>query len=170
MDSVIIEIFFSTIVGATPPEVGREQVWDVLRAWLDARPRVPFRRHSRVAIIPDETQSRAQVIGETAKLTMVRLALRALDAEERAAASRERELVAAVEDERRRQAYQQQRYADGLKAVRLALRADDERGFDDTMTGRGWYRSRRRLSRTPCEPICRSRRTSARSSRVKSAQ
>ena len=46
-------------------------------------------------------------------------------------------LVAAVEDERRRQAYQQQRYADGLKAVRLALSTDDEVGFDDTIDQKG---------------------------------
>ncbi|MFX6134465.1 hypothetical protein ABTF13_20685, partial [Acinetobacter baumannii] len=80
---------------------------------------------------------RAQVIGETAKLTMVRLALRALDADERAAAARERELVAAVEDERRRQAYQQQRFAEGLNAVRLALGAGDDVGFDDTIDRKG---------------------------------
>ncbi len=137
MDSVIIAIFFSAIVAATPPDVGREQVWDVLRAWLTRD------QECRLADIlawrssQTQTRSRAQVIGETAKLTMVRLALRALDAEERTAASRERELVAAVEDERRRQAYQQQRYADGLKAVRLALRADDEMGIDDTIDRKG---------------------------------
>lgn len=137
MDAVIIAIFFSTIVGATPPDVGHEQVWDVLRAWLTRD------QECRLADIlawrssQTQTRSRAQVIGETAKLTMVRLALRALDAEERTAASRERELVAAVEDERRRQSYQQQRYADGLKAVRLALRADDEVGLDDTIDQKG---------------------------------
>ena len=137
MDAVIIAIFFSTIVGATPPDVGHEQVWDVLRAWLTRD------QECRLADIlawrSSQTQSRtrAQVIGETSNLTMVRLALRALDAEERTAASRERELVAAVEDERRSQAYQQQRYTDGLKAVRLALRADDEVDFDDTIDRKG---------------------------------
>jgi hypothetical protein len=54
---------------------------------------------------------------------MVRLALRAPDAEERAAA-RERELVT-VENERRRQAYLQRRYVDGLKIVTLALGISD---------------------------------------------
>ena len=103
-----------------------------------ARPRVPFfTTYSRQRSSQTQTRSRAQVIGGTAKLTMVRLALRALDAEERHAAVRERELVAAVEDERRRQAYQQQRYADGLRAVRLALRADDEVEFDDTIERKG---------------------------------
>jgi hypothetical protein len=68
---------------------------------------------------------------------MVRLALRALDAEERAAAMRERELMAAVEEERRRHTYQQQRYADGLKAVRLALSVADDVGYDDTIDQKG---------------------------------
>src|SRR5436190_535394 len=54
-----------------------------------------------------------------------------------AGAIRERELVTAVEDERRRQAYQQQRYADGLKAVRLTLGVGDEVGFDDTIDQKG---------------------------------
>ena len=39
-----------------------------------------------------QSRSRAQVLGETAKLTVVRLALRALDAEEQTAAFREREV------------------------------------------------------------------------------
>ena len=137
IDSTITAVFFSTIVGATPSDVNRDQVWDVLRAWLTRD------QECRLADIlawrssQTQTHSRAQVLGETGKLTMVRLALRALDAEERAAAVRERELVAAVEDERRRQAYQQQRYADGLKVVRFALAADDEVGFDDTIDRKG---------------------------------
>ena len=137
IDPVIIGTFFPTLTGATPPEIGREQVWDVLRGWLTRD------QECRLADIlawrssQTQTRSRAQVLGETAKLTMVRLALRALDAEERAAAARERELVATVEDERRRHAYQQQRYADGLKAVRLALGASDEVGFEDTIDQKG---------------------------------
>lgn len=137
IDPVIVSSFFSVIVGATPPEVGGDHVWDVLRAWLTRD------QECRLADIlawrssQTQTRSRAQVLGETAKLTMVRLALRALDAEERAAAVRERELVAAVEDERRRQTYQQQRYADGLNAVRLALGVGDDVGFDDTIDQKG---------------------------------
>ena len=75
------------IAGATPPEVSREQVWDVLRAWLTRD------QECRLADIlawrspQTQSRSRAQVLGETAKLTMVRLALRALDAEEQTAAS-----------------------------------------------------------------------------------
>lgn len=137
IDPVIFDSFFSTLTGATPPEISREQVWDVLRAWLTRD------QECRLADIlawrssQTQTRSRAQMLGETAKLTMVRLALRALDAEERAAAARERELVATVEDERRRHAYQQQRYADGLKALRLALGASDEIGFEDTIDQKG---------------------------------
>jgi hypothetical protein len=137
IDPILIDAFFSTIAGATPPEVSHEQVWDVLRAWVTRD------QECRLADIlawrssQTQTRSRAQVLGETAKLTMVRLALRALDAEERAAASRQRELMAAVEDERRRQAYQLQRHADGLKAVRHALGVGDEVGFDDTIDQKG---------------------------------
>lgn len=137
IDPVVSELFFSAIVGATPPDVSREQVWDVLRAWLTRD------QECRLADIlawrssQTQTRSRAQVIGEIAKRTMVRLALRALDADERAAAVRERELMAAVEEERRRQAYQQQRYVDSLKAVRLALGAGDDVGFDDTIEQKG---------------------------------
>ncbi len=137
IDPVVIRTFFPTLAGATPPEIGREQVWDVLRAWLTRD------QECRLADIlawrssQTQTRSRAQVLGETAKLTMVRLALRALDAEERAAAARERELVATVEDERRRHTYQQQRYADGLKSVRLALGVSDEVGFENTIDQKG---------------------------------
>ncbi|TXH36466.1 MAG: hypothetical protein E6Q98_11415 [Rhodospirillaceae bacterium] len=136
-DSIIVSSFFSAIAGATPPEISRDHVWDVLRAWLTRD------QECRLADIlawrssQTQTRSRAQVLGETAKLTMVRLALRALDAEERAAAARERELVAAVEDERRRHTYQQQRFSDGLRAVRLALGVDDDVGFDDTIDQKG---------------------------------
>ncbi|MER2508274.1 MAG: DUF2326 domain-containing protein [Amaricoccus sp.] len=137
IDPVIITSFFSAIAGATPPEVGGDHVWDVLRAWLTRD------QECRLADIlawrssQTQTRSRAQVLGETAKLTMVRLALRALDAEERAAAARERELVAAVEEERRRHSYQQQRYAEGLQTARRALNAGDEVGFDDTIDRKG---------------------------------
>lgn len=137
IDPVIFASFFSALAGATPPEVGREQIWDVLRAWMTRD------QECRLADIlawrssQTQTRSRAQVLGETAKLAMVRLALRAVDAEERSAADRERQLVAAVEEERRRQAYRQQQYADGLKAVRLALGAGDEVGFDDTIDKKG---------------------------------
>jgi hypothetical protein len=137
IDPLVISSFFSTLAGATPPEINREQVWDVLRAWLTRD------QECRLADIlawrssQTQTRSRAQVLGETTKLTMVRLALRALDAEERAAAARERELEAMVENDRRRHTYQQQRYNEGLSAVRLALRVGEEVGFDDTIDQKG---------------------------------
>lgn len=137
IDPVIVARFFSAIAWATPTEIGGDHVWDVLRAWLTRD------QECRLADIlawrssQTQARSRAQVLGETAKLTMVRLALRALDAEERAAAVRERELMAAVEEERRRHTYQQQRYTDGLKAVRLALGVGDDVGFDDTIDQKG---------------------------------
>lgn len=137
IDPVIVGSFFSTLAGATPPEVSREQVWDVLRAWLTRD------QECRLADIlawrspQTQTCSRAQVLGETAKMAMVRLALRALDAEERAAAARKRELMAAVEEERRRHAYQQQRYADELEAVKLVLGVSDEVGFEDAIDQKG---------------------------------
>lgn len=137
VDPVIVGSFLSTLVGSAPPEISREQVWDVLRAWLTRD------QECRLADIlawrssQTQTRSRAQVLGETAKLTMVRLALRALDIEERAAFAHERELVATVEDERRRHAYQQQRYAEGLQVVRRALNASDEVGLDDAIDQKG---------------------------------
>lgn len=137
IDPILIDAFFSAITGAKPPEVSREQVWDVLRAWLTRDQECRLGDILAWRSTRTQTHSRAQVLGETTKLTMVRLALRALDAEERAAAARERELVAAAEDERRRQAYQQQRYADGLKAVRKALGVGDEVGFDDAIDQKG---------------------------------
>ncbi|WP_187276960.1 DUF2326 domain-containing protein [Phyllobacterium endophyticum] len=137
IDPMLIETFFPMIARATPPEVSHEQVWDVLRAWLTRD------QECRLADIlawrspQTQSRSRAQVLGETAKLTMLRLALRALDAEEQTAALRERKLVVAAEDERRRQAYQQKRYLDGLKVVRAALSAGEEVGFDDTIDQKG---------------------------------
>lgn len=137
IDPLVISSFFSTLAGATPPEISREQVWDVLRAWLTRD------QECRLADIlawrssQTQTRSRAQVLGETTKLTMVRLALRALDAEERAAAARERELEAMVENDRRRHMYQQQRYTEGLSTVRLALRVGEEVEFDDTIDQKG---------------------------------
>ncbi|WP_192384283.1 hypothetical protein [Mesorhizobium silamurunense] len=137
IDPLMIDTFFPMIARVTPPEVSREQVWDVLRAWLTRD------QECRLADIlawrspQTQSRSRAQVLGETAKLTMVRLALRALDAKEQTAALRERGLVTAAEDERRRQAYQQQRYLDGLKVVRTALSAGEEVGFEDTIDWKG---------------------------------
>ncbi|WP_147294518.1 hypothetical protein [Ensifer sp. M14] len=137
IDPIVVEAFFPMIARATPPEVSREQVWDVLRAWMTRDQECRLGDILAWRSVQTQSRSRAQVLGETAKLTMVRLALRALDAEEQTAALRERELVTAAEDERRRQAYQQQRYLDGLKAVRAALGVSGEVDFDDTIDQKG---------------------------------
>lgn len=137
LDPIVTGTFFSTIAETTPPEVGRGQVWDVLRAWLTRD------QECRLADIlawrspRTQTRSRAQLLGETSKLTMVRLALRALDAEEQEAANRERQLVAAAEKERGRQEYNRQRYAEKLKEARTALDVGDDVGFDDTLEQKG---------------------------------
>lgn len=133
LDPILIGAFFSGFAGITPPEVAPEQVWDVLRAWLTRD------QECRLADILSwrsprtYTRSRAQALGETAKLTMVRLALRALDAEEQGAAARERELVAAAENERRRQAYREQSHAESLSSIRAALGVEDDVGFEDAI-------------------------------------
>jgi hypothetical protein len=137
IDPLMVESFFPMIAGATPSDVNREQVWDVLRAWLTRDQECRLADILAWRSTQTHSRSRAQVLGETAKLTMVRLALRAFDTDEQAAAHRERALVAAAEDERRRQAYQQQRYLDGLKTVRAALGAGDHVGFDDTIDQKG---------------------------------
>lgn len=137
IDPLMVETFFPMIAGATPSDVSRGQVWDVLRAWLTRDQECRLADILAWRSTQTYSRSRAQVLGETAKLTMVRLALRAFDTDEQAAALRERALVAAAEDERRRQAYQQQRYLDGLKAVRVALGAGDHVGFDDTIDQKG---------------------------------
>lgn len=137
IDAIIIDHFFSVLAGVAPQEVSREQVWDVLRAWLTRD------QECRLADIlawrssQTQSRSRAQVLGETTKLTMVRLALRALDAEERAATARERELVANVEEERRTHISRQQAYIDDLRTLRSALGASDDVGFDDTIDRKG---------------------------------
>ena len=137
IDPIIASSFFSAILGATPPEVSSDQVWDVLRAWLTRDQECRLSDILTWRSSKTQTRSRAQVLSETTKLTMVRLALRALDADERSAASREREFIKAAEDERRRHDYLQQRYAEGLSAVRRALNADDDVSFDDTIDRRG---------------------------------
>lgn len=137
VDSIIAATFLSKIVGAAPPEVGSDHVWDVLRAWLTRD------QECRLSDILDwrsprtHTRSRAQVLGEASKLTMVRLALRALDADERAAATRERELVIANDAERRSKDYRQQRRSQILQEARGVLNAAEDVGLDDRIEQTG---------------------------------
>ena len=137
IDGLLADTFLSNVLGNTPPEVSAEQVWDVLRAWMsrDQECRLDDILHWRSR--KTHTRSRAQELGETAKLTMVRLALRALDAEEQQAAAQARELEAFVEEERRKQAYRQQSHEDGVRAVRKGLGADDDIGFEDSLEQKG---------------------------------
>ena len=137
LDPIVIETFFSSFAGAALPEVGSDQVWDVLRAWLTRDQECRLADILAWRSTRTQTRSRAQVLGETAKLNMVRLAMRALDAEEQGAAARERNLVAAADDERRSDEFRQQRQTEGLKAVRLALGVGEDVGFDDTIGQKG---------------------------------
>jgi hypothetical protein len=137
IDPLVIETFFPMMAGATPSDVSRDQIWDVLRGWLTRDQECRLADILAWRSAQTQSRSRAQVLGETSKLTMVRLALRAFDGEEQVAALRERQLMTAAEDERRRQGYQQQRYLDGLKLVRAALGVSDEISFDDTLDHKG---------------------------------
>ena len=131
IEAIIAASFFSRIVGAAPPDVGNDHVWDVLRAWLTRDQECRLSDILAWRSPYTQTRSRAQVLSETSKLTMVRLALRALDADERAAATRERELMVAAESERRRQGYQQQRRTEILQEARWILNASEDVGLDD---------------------------------------
>lgn len=137
IDAVIAAAFFSRIVGAAPPDVGSDHVWDVLRAWLTRDQECRLSDILAWRSPYTQTRSRAQVLGETTKLTMVRLALRALDADERAAATRERELMFAAERERRRQSYQQQRHAEILQEARRILNANEDVELNDRIEQAG---------------------------------
>ncbi|MCF1502231.1 DUF2326 domain-containing protein [Afifella sp. H1R] len=137
LDPIVTRAFFSGLNGRSPQEVGDEHIWDVLRAWLSRDQECRLGDILAWRTAKTQTRSRAQVLSETAKLTMVRLALRALDAEEQQAAARERELASAAEEERRKHAYDEQRLADRLGALRSALGVEDEIGLDDTLDQKG---------------------------------
>jgi len=137
LDPVITKAFFSGLEGRSPQEVGDEHIWDVLRAWLSRD------QECRLADIlawrepKTQTRSRAQGLSAAAKLTMVRLALRALDPEEQGAASRERALANAAEEERKLHAYEEQRRAEKYWALRNSLSVADEVELDDTLDQKG---------------------------------
>jgi hypothetical protein len=137
IDEVIAAAFFSRIVGVAPPDVGHDHVWDVLRAWLTRDQECRLSDVLAWRSPYTQTRSRAQVLGETSKLTMVRLALRALDADERTAATRERELMFAAERERRRQTYQQQRRAEILQEARRILNVNEDVELQDRIEQAG---------------------------------
>lgn len=106
IDPLVISSFFSVFQEDPLSEVGLDRTWDIFRAWLTRDQECRLAdilawRSSRT-----QTHSRAQELGQKAKLAMVRLALRALDPQERAAATREQELKDAIEAELRLRAYQ----------------------------------------------------------------
>ncbi|WP_029041957.1 DUF2326 domain-containing protein [Cucumibacter marinus] len=137
LDPIITRAFFSALNGRSPQEVGDEHIWDVLRAWLSRDQECRLGDILAWRTSKTQTRSRAQVLSETAKLTMVRLALRALDAEEQRAAARERELANAADEERKIQAYGEQRRAEKLGALRNALGVGEDVELDDTLDQKG---------------------------------
>lgn len=137
IDSIVAAAFLSKIVGAAPPEVGDDHVWDVLRAWLTRDQECRLSDILAWRSSHTHSRSRAQVLGETSKLTMMRLALRALDAEERTAALRERELMAAAETERRRHSYKQQRHSEIVKEARRILGVAEDVELEDRLDQEG---------------------------------
>lgn len=137
LDPIITRAFFSGLNGRSPQEVGDEHIWDVLRAWLSRDQECRLGDILAWRTSKTQTRSRAQVLSETAKLTMVRLALRALDAEEQQAAARERELADAADEERKKHAYGEQRRAEKLGALRNALGVSEDVGLDDTLDQKG---------------------------------
>lgn len=137
IEAIVTKAFFSSIIGRSPQEVGDEHVWDVLRAWLSRDQECRLAEILAWRTSKTQTRSRAQTLSETAKLTMVRLALRALDAEEQRAAGRERELANVVDDERKQHAYGEQRRAEKMRSLRNAMGVDEDVGLDDTLEQKG---------------------------------
>jgi len=137
IDPIITKAFFSALNGRSPHEVGDEHIWDVLRAWLTRDQECRLADILAWRTSKTQTRSRAQTLSETSKLTMVRLALRALDAEEQEAAIRERQLANAADEERKRQAYDEQRRNEKLNTLRDALGVGEDIGLDDTLDQKG---------------------------------
>lgn len=137
IDAIITKAFFPGLIGRSPQEVGDEHIWDVLRAWLSRDQECRLADVLSWRTTKTQTRSRAQTLSETAKLTMVRLALRALDAEEQHAAARERELASAADEERKQNAYSEQRRTEKFRSLRNALGVGDDVGLDDTLEQKG---------------------------------
>lgn len=137
IDAIVTKAFFPDLIGRSPQEVGDEHIWDVLRAWLSRDQECRLADILAWRTSKTQTRSRAQTLSETAKLTMVRLALRALDAEEQRAAARERELASAADEERKQHAYSEQRRAEKFLSLRNALGVGEGAGLDDTLGQKG---------------------------------
>jgi hypothetical protein len=137
IDAIVTKAFFTSLIGRSPQEVGDEHIWDVLRAWLSRDQECRLSDILAWRTSKTHTRSRAQTLSETSKLTMVRLALRSLDAEEQRASARERELASAADEERKEQAYGEQSKAKKYSSLRDALGVGEDVGLDDTLEQKG---------------------------------
>lgn len=137
IDHVIINTFFSTIIKLIPQEIEKGQIWDVIRAWLSRDQECRLADILSWRTTKTHTQSRAQTLSENAKLTMVRLALKAIDEEERTASIEERRLASLVDSQRKRNAYLEQRNSEILEVLRDTLRVGDDIELEDTLDRRG---------------------------------
>ena len=137
IDPIITEAFFQRLLGCSPKEVGDEKIWDVFRAWLSRDQEC--RLTDILAWRSPKTQSHscAQQLSEESKLTMVRLALRALDPEEQQAARREKELRKAEEEERKRQVEIETIRRYRISEIRKALGVGDHVSLEDTIDQKG---------------------------------
>lgn len=138
LEDLISQTFFQGFLSSLPTEVDAKQVWTTLLAWLSRD------QECRLADILDwrssktQTRSRAQTISESAKLTLVRLALRAINPEEVAAQAKERTLAKKNEQENNRRnvlAIESQReLADLRRDLNIT---DSEVGLEDTLQHKG---------------------------------
>lgn len=131
IDAIITKTFFSSLIGRSPQEVGDDHIWDVLRAWLSRD------QECRLADSLSWRATKTQTLSETAKLTMMRLALRALDAEGQQASARERELASVADEERKQHLYNEQRMTEKFRAPRNAFGGSEDVGLDDTLEQKG---------------------------------
>lgn len=137
LDPIVSRTFFSALKGQAPDEIGDEHIWDVLRAWLTRD------QDCRLSDILDwrssktRTGSRAQQLGAAGKLTMLRLALRAIDPKERNAAKKERNLIKAVEQEHNRAAAEEFQRKQDLAKLRQAFDVGEDVGLEDEIGQQG---------------------------------
>ena len=140
IDAIVTKAFFASLIGRSPQEVGDEHIWDVLRAWLSRDQECRLSDILAWRTSKTQTRSRAQTLSETSKLTMVRLALRSLDAEEQRASARERELASGADEERKEQAYGEQSKAKKFSSLdsRCVRGSVKMSGLMILLSRRGW--------------------------------
>lgn len=137
VDRTITEAFFANLMGRAPSNVGNEGIWDVLRAWLSRD------QECRLAEVLDwrtpktESRSRALKLNKTARLNMVRLALRALDDEEQAASEHMKRDADAAGAERERMEYLRRYRNIKLAEIRKELDVGEGVGLEDELGRKG---------------------------------